>query len=217
MTNIERLTYSVFNWNNEEVDKTEISLDVANDTAKYIVHRALVAQRSHERRTIASTKIRSEVRGGGRKPWKQKGTGRARAGSNRSPLWRGGGVIFGPRNNINYTKKINQKENQIAIKTILFNKKDITTVVESFDDKFSSQPSTKTLLHALKQWHISVNKNVLIVCENKTTNLYLSIRNLQNVKLISCRSLNTVDLLNAQNIIMTSDSLPIIEKLYNEK
>lgn len=217
MTNIETINYSISNWNNEETSQASITLHVANETAKYVVHRALVSQRSKQRQTIASTKTRSEVRGGGRKPWKQKGTGRARAGSNRSPLWRGGGVIFGPKNTVNYTKKINQKENKLAIKTILFNKKSITKVVENFEEKFISKPSTKTFLEALQRWEVPNEKKVLVICENKTVNLYLSTRNLQNINLIDCRNLNTIELLNATTIILTSGSLPIIEKLYNEK
>nr|YP_009297515.1 ribosomal protein L4 [Erythrotrichia carnea]AOM66858.1 ribosomal protein L4 [Erythrotrichia carnea] len=217
MTNTETINYPVLNWQNEQTSQATITIDIASETAKYVVHRALVAQRFQKRRVIASTKIRSEVRGGGRKPWKQKGTGRARAGSNRSPLWRGGGVIFGPRNTINYVKKINQKENQLAIKTILFNKKNVTKVVENFEDKFEQSPSTKNIIKALEQWDVSKNQKVLIICNNKTINLYLSIRNLKNVDLINCRSLNTIDLLNAKSIIITSDSLPIIEELYNEK
>nr|YP_010337757.1 ribosomal protein L4 [Sahlingia subintegra]UNJ17342.1 ribosomal protein L4 [Sahlingia subintegra] len=217
MTSTETINYSVSNWNNDETGNQAITLNIANDTAKYIVHRALVAQRSHQRRIIASTKIRSEVRGGGRKPWKQKGTGRARAGSNRSPLWRGGGVIFGPRNTINYTKKINHKENRLALKTILFNKREVTKVVESFDEHFSSSPSTKTLLEALKRWGVSTKEKVLIICKNKTANLYLSVRNLENVNLVCYNSLNTVDLLNAKSLIITSDSLLSIQELYNDK
>nr|QUE29207.1 ribosomal protein L4 [Erythrotrichia welwitschii] len=217
MSNKETVSYAVLNWDNEEASKTTIELNVASETAKYVIHRALVAQRSQQRHVIASTKIRSEVRGGGRKPWKQKGTGRARAGSNRSPLWRGGGVIFGPRNAINYTRKINQKENKLAIRTLLLNKSNVTKIVESFEDKFALGPNTKSLLEALKRWDLSVDKRVLVICKNKTKNLYLSTRNLKNIDLISCRSLNTIDLLNAQSIIITSDSMPIIEKLYNEE
>nr|QUE29601.1 ribosomal protein L4 [Erythrotrichia foliiformis] len=217
MTTTETIQYSVLNWNNEKSSQATIKLNIADDTAKYVVHRALVKQRAQQRHVIASTKIRSEVRGGGRKPWKQKGTGRARAGSNRSPLWRGGGVIFGPRNSVNYTKKINQKENQLAIKTILFNKRDITKVVENFESQFAENPSTKKLLSALTKWETSGNEKILIICKNKTRNIYLSARNLQNITLINCNNLNAIDLLNAKNIIVTEDSLPIIEKVYNEK
>nr|QUE28652.1 ribosomal protein L4 [Porphyrostromium japonicum] len=217
MTNKETLSYSVLNWDNEEIGQESMDLSIASKNAKYIVHRALVAQRSQQRRVIASTKIRSEVRGGGRKPWKQKGTGRARAGSNRSPLWRGGGVIFGPRSNVNYSRKINQKENRLAIKTILCNKKDVTKVVTNFEGEFASSPSSNRLLQALLKWQLSAEQKVLIICNDKTMNLYLSARNLKNVDLISCRCLNTVDLLNARSLLITSDCLPIIEELYNEK
>nr|QUE28831.1 ribosomal protein L4 [Porphyropsis coccinea] len=214
MTGQQKIEYPVFNWNNEETGTENLLLTVANENASHIVHRALVAQRSQNRQNIASTKTRSEVRGGGRKPWKQKGTGRARAGSNRSPLWRGGGVIFGPSNLINYNKKINQKESQLALRTLLFNKRSKTTIVENFDQEFSI-PSTKKLLEAIVRWEINKKQKILIICNNKTNNVYLSTKNLHNVNIINSTSLNTIDLLNAQNLIMTVDSLKTIEKVYN--
>nr|YP_010337180.1 ribosomal protein L4 [Pseudoerythrocladia kornmannii]QUE28261.1 ribosomal protein L4 [Pseudoerythrocladia kornmannii]UNJ16765.1 ribosomal protein L4 [Pseudoerythrocladia kornmannii] len=215
MTCQQTIDYKVLNWSNEEIGEEQLTLNIAEKTANYVVHRALIAQRSQRRNNTASTKTRSEVRGGGRKPWKQKGTGRARAGSNRSPLWRGGGVIFGPRNTINYDKKINQKESQLAIRTVLFNKKTETTIVNSFESEFSI-PSTKNLLQAIKKWGISEKQKILIICKHKTSNLYLSTRNLQNVNIISCNSLNTIDLLNAQHLIITVDSLAAIKEVYND-
>jgi large subunit ribosomal protein L4 len=103
------LEYNVINVLDGQTSKTEsLALDIANENANYIVHRALEHQNVLSHQYTASTKTRSEVRGGGRKPWKQKGTGRARAGSNRSPLWKGGGVIFGPKPK-NVTHKLNKK------------------------------------------------------------------------------------------------------------
>nr|QUE29987.1 ribosomal protein L4 [Erythrocladia irregularis] len=215
MTGQQTIDYKVLNWNNETVGKEEITLNIAEKNANYIVHRALVAQRSKKRNNIASTKTRSEVRGGGRKPWKQKGTGRARAGSNRSPLWRGGGVIFGPKNTINYNKKINKRESQLALRTILFNKRDYTTVVENFEKEFD-KPNTKNLLNNIKKWGIDENKKILIICQNKSVNLYLSTRNMPKVNIISCKNLNTIDLLNAQHLIITVDSLHTIQEVYND-
>nr|AOM68098.2 ribosomal protein L4 [Rhodochaete parvula]ARO91296.1 50S ribosomal protein L4 [Rhodochaete parvula] len=214
MTSQQIIKYTIFDWNNKEIGSKEIKLKIADSTANYVVHRALVAQKASRRINIASTKTRSEVRGGGRKPWRQKGTGRARAGSKRSPLWRGGGVIFGPRNTVNYTKKINQKEIKLALQTLLFNRKNNTKVVENFDEQFQ-QPSTKLLLSAIKQWQIPTTTKTLIICTKKSHNSYLSTKNLKNIDMICCNNLNTVDLLNAKNLIITVDSISKIEEVYN--
>jgi large subunit ribosomal protein L4 len=112
----------VRNWQGEEVGQTTLDLKVASEkSAAGIVHRALVRQLANARQGNASTKTRAEVRGGGRKPWRQKGTGRARAGSIRSPLWRGGGVIFGPKPR-DYETKMNRKERRLALRTVLFSR-----------------------------------------------------------------------------------------------
>nr|YP_010336986.1 ribosomal protein L4 [Madagascaria erythrocladioides]QUE29019.1 ribosomal protein L4 [Madagascaria erythrocladioides]UNJ16571.1 ribosomal protein L4 [Madagascaria erythrocladioides] len=215
MTVLKTINYKVFNWKNEETTATQLNLQVAESTASYVVHRALVAQRATQRYGVASTKTRSEVRGGGRKPWKQKGTGRARAGSKRSPLWRGGGVIFGPRNTVNYSKKINQKEVKLALRTLLFNRKDNTKVVENFENEFE-KPNTRNLVAAIESWQISLSNKLLIICTNKTKNIYLSVRNIRNVDIVNYDNLNTVDLLNAHNLLITADSLPKIEEVYND-
>ena len=127
---IKTIEYSVldsFSPTNETLNTQSFSLDVA-DKAKYVVHRAVKTAKANNVQLTRSTKTRSEVRGGGRKPWKQKGTGRARAGSSRSPLWRGGGVIFGPKPKV-VTHKLNKKEFQLALRTLLFNKKEINKLI----------------------------------------------------------------------------------------
>ncbi len=107
----------VRNWQGESVGQATLDLKVASpENASHIVHRAVVRQLANARQGTACTKTRAEVRGGGRKPWRQKGTGRARAGSIRSPLWRGGGVIFGPKPR-DYSQKMNRKERQLALRT----------------------------------------------------------------------------------------------------
>nr|YP_010198443.1 ribosomal protein L4 [Gracilaria pachydermatica]UAD86859.1 ribosomal protein L4 [Gracilaria pachydermatica] len=180
----------------------------------YVLHRALTQQLIKNRN--AQTKTRSEVRGGGRKPWKQKGTGRARAGSNRSPLWRGGGVIFGPRTK-KQKKKINKKEKQLALRILLENKFKNTIITENFIDKLD-KPSTKTIVNNLKKYHLDTNikNNILIIVSSKSDNLYLSTRNLKNVELLNANHINILSLLKANQIIINKDALNIINKTYYE-
>ncbi len=122
------------NWQGEEVGQATLNLRVAKEeSAKHIVHRSLRLQMANNRQGTASTKTRSEVRGGGRKPWRQKGTGRARAGSIRSPLWRGGGVIFGPKPR-DYSHKMNRKEKRLALSTAFQSRsEDLTCLLYTSD------------------------------------------------------------------------------------
>nr|UAD88882.1 ribosomal protein L4 [Gracilariopsis chorda] len=193
-----------------------LQLNKHDDHDMYIIHRALIQQLHNCRQGNANTKTRSEVQGGGKKPWKQKGTGRARAGSIRSPLWKGGGVIFGPRT-IKYKKKINKKEKKLALRIMLYNKFKNTVVIEYITDNLQ-KPSTKFIIKTLKNYNLNVNKqkNILIIVRKKTYNLYLSTRNLQNVELIAANHLNIVSLLKADNILMTTDALDVIQNTYND-
>jgi large subunit ribosomal protein L4 len=111
----------------------ELTLDILDKSGNYVLHKDLLRHLNSKRQGTASTKTRSEVRGGGRKPWQQKGTGRARAGSNRSPLWKGGGVIFGPKPKA-VTLKLNKKERQLALQTLLYNKKNNVIVIEDLEN-----------------------------------------------------------------------------------
>nr|YP_009510885.1 ribosomal protein L4 [Gracilaria gracilis]AXI96558.1 ribosomal protein L4 [Gracilaria gracilis] len=180
----------------------------------YVLHRALT-QRLIKNRN-AHTKTRSEVRGGGRKPWKQKGTGRARAGSNRSPLWRGGGVIFGPRTQ-KHKNKINKKEKILALRILIDNKFKNTIVAEDFINKLQ-KPSTKSVINNLKKYNLDTNKknNILIIVSEKSDNLYLSTRNLKNVEILNAKHINIISLLKANQIIINKDALNIINKTYND-
>ena len=130
--------------------KHVLSLLVPESSGNYLVHKDIIRQLIKTKHSTSSTKTRSEVRGGGRKPWRQKGTGRARAGSNRSPLWRGGGVIFGPKPKV-VRYKSNRKERQLALKAILASKYSVMTrVINGFEDALEI-PSTKNFLHILKK------------------------------------------------------------------
>ncbi|KAI0556361.1 60S ribosomal protein L4 (chloroplast) [Gracilaria domingensis] len=190
----------------------EIRLCKQDSNNMYVLHRALKQQLIKKRN--AHTKTRSEVRGGGKKPWKQKGTGRARAGSNRSPLWKGGGVIFGPRTKQN-KNKINKKEKQLALRILIENKFKNTIITEDFIGKLK-EPSTKVIVNNLKKYNLdtNINNNILIIVSKKSDNLYLSTRNLKNVELLNANSINIISLLKANQIIINKDALNIINKTY---
>lgn len=204
---------AVKNWEGQEAGSATLELKVANEeTASHIVHRALVRQMHNSRQGTVSTKTRAEVSGGGRKPWRQKGTGRARAGSNRSPLWRGGGVTFGPKPR-DFSVKMNRKERRLALRTAFQGRVDDLIVVEAFADKFE-RPKTKELLEALGRWGADVEGKILLIISEKQELVYLSARNIENVKLITAANLNVHDLLVADQIVITSPALEAIQEVY---
>jgi large subunit ribosomal protein L4 len=205
----------VRSWQGEEVGQTTLELKVANeDNAPHIVHRALVRQMGNARQGTASTKTRAEVRGGGRKPWRQKGTGRARAGSNRSPLWRGGGVIFGPKPR-DYSTKMNRKERRLALRTAFYSRIEDLVVVEDFVDQLP-RPKTKELASAISRWGIPDGSKVLLVVSDRDETVYLSARNISYVKLISATNLNVHDVLVADQIVTTASALSKIQEVYSD-
>jgi large subunit ribosomal protein L4 len=205
----------VRNWQGEEVGETTLELRVANDeNASHIVHRALTRQMNNARQGNASTKTRSEVRGGGRKPWRQKGTGRARAGSIRSPLWRGGGVIFGPKPR-DFEVKMNKKERRLALRTAFQSRTEDIIVVEEFAEQFP-RPKSKDLLSAIARWGIEPDTKVLLILPEPQLNVYLSGRNIELVNVILASSLNVYDVLAADKIIVTSTAIAKIQEIYGE-
>ncbi|BAY61885.1 50S ribosomal protein L4/L1e [Calothrix brevissima NIES-22] len=204
----------VKNWQGEQVGETSFELRVAKEeTAAHIVHRALVRQQTNARQGTASTKTRSEVRGGGRKPWRQKGTGRARAGSIRSPLWRGGGVIFGPKPR-DYDLKMNRKERRLALRTAFVSRVDDLIVVEEFSEQLS-RPKTKELVAALARWGAAPENKTLLILSDIAENVNLSARNVENLKLIAADQLNVFDLLHADKIVVTASALAKIQEVYS--
>jgi len=205
----------VRNWQGEEVGETTLELRVAKEeNASHIVHRALTRQLNNARQGNACTKTRSEVRGGGRKPWRQKGTGRARAGSIRSPLWRGGGVIFGPKPR-DFEVKMNKKERRLALRTAFQSRTEDIIVVEEFAEQFP-RPKSKELLSAIARWGIDSNKKVLLILPEPQPNVYLSGRNIELVNVILATSLNVYDVLAADKIIVTSTAIAKIQEIYGE-
>jgi len=205
----------VRDWDGQEAGTASFDLRVAKEeNAAHIVHRALVRQLANARQGNASTKTRAEVSGGGRKPWRQKGTGRARAGSIRSPLWRGGGVSFGPKPR-DYSIKMNRKERRLALRTAFQSRAEDLIVVQEFSDKLP-RPKTKELAQALLGWGIEPESKVLMILAERSENVYLSARNMQNLRLISASNLNVFDLLAADRIIATTSALTTIQEVYGD-
>lgn len=206
----------VRNWEGQEVGQADLQLKVAKEeNASHIVHRAIVQQMANARQGNASSKTRSEVRGGGRKPWRQKGTGRARAGSIRSPLWRGGGVIFGPKPR-DFEVKMNRKEKRLALKTALMSRSEDLVVVEEFAEKLP-RPKTKELVAAISRWGIEPEAKILLLVPEKQETVYLSARNIPTLKMMAANQLNVYDLLWADKIVATSSALTKIQEVYGER
>lgn len=187
-----------------KLDKEVFGVEIKNHQ---LLKDAYLAYLANGRVSLARTKTRGQVRGGGRKPWRQKGTGRARFGSSRVPIWRGGGITFGPTGEENYSKKINQKAKRQAIKQALSladsNGKII--VIESFKPAGNKTKSAVQLLDK-----IGARKATLIVVANKTPELERSVSNIPRVKFVSAKYLNVFDALNADHIIVEKPALEVI-------
>ncbi len=182
-----------------------------------LVHQALVTQMANERQVLADTKDRSEVRGGGKKPWKQKGTGRARVGSSRSPIWRAGGVTFGPTNDRNFSKKINKKMKQKAL-LIALSDKIVNNNLVVLDTLQMEEFKTKKFNEILSAIETKVlnneRRNILIINESKDEKIRYSARNLKGVEIINLENINIVDLLKYKNLLLTEAAVKIIEERY---
>ena len=207
------IRYTPLTKNGEKLDSThELQLSILEESGNYLLHKDLLRHFSSKKQGTLSTKTRSEVRGGGRKPWRQKGTGRARAGSNRSPLWKGGGVIFGPKPKKVFLK-LNKKERRLALQTLLYNKKNNILILENLETELN-EPKTKTFLKICQDCGINLNQKLLVIVSKKTMPLKLATQNLQNVELISASNLNTLSLLKAKQIILTPLALNEIKEIY---
>nr|QUS63730.1 ribosomal protein L4 [Haslea silbo] len=207
------ITYTPLNINGEELNENhELKLNVIENSGNYLLHKDLLRHYSSQKQGTVSTKTRSEVRGGGRKPWRQKGTGRARAGSNRSPLWKGGGVIFGPKPKKTFLK-LNRKERQLALRTLLYNKKKNIITIANLEDEIN-EPKTKRFLKICQDCKINLDQKTLLIVSKKTIPLKLSTQNLKNLELISASNLNTLSLLKAKQIILTPLAINDIKEIY---
>lgn len=215
----QQLEFSVKNlYGQEEGIVITLNLKVQDEKSTYLIHRALMKQLIEHRQGNANTKTRNEVNGGGKKPWKQKGTGRARVGSSRSPLWKGGGVTFGPKKK-DFHLKLNKKEWRLGLQTLLFNKRESIIVIKDFNS-FDYVEKTQSFLAYLKDLSISnltvKKKNILIIADYKPKNLLSSIKNLKNIHVILANSLNIKSLLDSNCILISTKSLKIIEETYGK-
>lgn len=178
-----------------------------NDT---VIYDAIVLARASQRQGSHDTKTRAEVRGGGKKPWKQKGTGNARQGSIRSPQWRGGGIVFGPTPNVNYTKKQNKKERKLALKSML-SYKAINSDLLAIENLLISNNKTKSFLNIMKD--LKLDSSTLFVTNELTEELLLSTRNVKGVKVINYSELNVLDLASYDKLVATEEAIKKVEEV----
>lgn len=184
-----------------KLDKTVFGVEVKNHE---LLKQAYVAYLSNAREASAVTMTRGLISGGGRKPWKQKGTGRARFGSSRNPIWRGGGIVFGPTGEENYTKKLPTQTKRLAIRQALSlaSVAGKISIIEAIDLKDGKTTSAVKLLDKL-----GAVKNTVIVVETKTEDVIRATNNLKNVKVVQAKYVNVYDTLNADHIVITSKAL----------
>jgi len=202
----------VYNQEGKTVGNIELSAKVFGVKPNPgLIEQAITTILANRRQVVAHTKTKGEVRGGGRKPWKQKGTGRARHGSIRSPQWKGGGVIFGPRSNRNFSVKMNIVSKRQALLMSLSDKamSERVTIVDNLD---LTTTKTKAFVAMLKA--LSPQKKNLVVMPTTNMNVIKSSRNIPGVTIIRADSLNTYDVVNHQQLIVAQDALPVIEKTF---
>ena len=213
------LTLPVYNQKGEKIEEIELNPEIFG--VKFnpdLVHQVVVSYLANQRHPCAHTKTRAEVKGGGSKPWPQKGTGRARHGSIRSPLWVGGGVTFGPRKEKKYEKRIPKKMKRKALFCVLSQKlKDKEIFVLDKFESFEEKPKTKKMLEILKNIFKEKPKSLLLVLAKKQENVLLSARNLPKTKIILADSLNALDLLNFKYLLIEKEAFSVIEKTFLKK
>jgi large subunit ribosomal protein L4 len=205
----------VRDWQGKESGQASLLLKVAKETsAADLLQRAVVRQLANARQGTASTLTRAEVAGGGRKPYKQKGTGRARQGSIRTPLRPGGGVVFGPKPR-SYELGMNRKERRLALRTALMSRIADIVVVKGFGADLTS-PKTREITDALQRFGLEAEIKVLLVLDGASEAVKLSVRNLEKVKLIAADQLNVFDLLNANKLVLNEEAVAKIQEVYGD-
>lgn len=204
-----KVNLKVLNQAGEETGKVSVSAEVFGVTVnEQVMFDAVQVYQANMRQATAKTLNRSEVSGGGKKPWRQKGTGRARAGSTRSPLWRHGGVVFGPRGNQNFKLSMNKKAHSLAVKsalTVKANAKDIIVI----DSLSLNEVKTKTVVNLLTS--VNAKKKTLVVIDQDNDAFVMSARNIPGVIVTGTNNLSVYDILNSDSILFTSDSIKAVE------
>ncbi len=206
-------TLETLKWDGKKSGKVTLDLPVAKETSSAdLIHRAVLRQLANKRQGTASTLTRSEVRGGGRKPYKQKGTGRARQGSIRTPLRPGGGIIFGPKPR-SYNLDMNRKERRLALRTALMSRVSDMKAVEDFGSTLK-QPKTRDIINGLARLGIQKTEKVLVILDSPSDVIKKSINNIEKVKLIAADQLNVFDILNANKLVIGQSAIEKIQEVY---
>ncbi len=201
---------AVYNMQGKQVEELELNDSIFGvEVNEHLLHRAVVTQLANKRQGTQSALTRAEVRGGGAKPWRQKGTGRARQGSIRSPQWTGGGVVFAPKPR-DYSKKMNKKERRIALKSALTSKVNDQKFIV-VDELKLDEIKTKNMVNVLENLKV---KKALIVLNNDDQNVILSSRNIPTVKTAVTGTINVYDLLKYDVCVVTKDAIATIEEVY---
>lgn len=202
---------AMYNIKGEEVGEVELTDSIFNVPVRAdILHQVITMQRANKRRGTASTKTRAEVRGGGRKPWRQKGTGRARHGSIRSPLWTGGGVVFGPKPR-SYKYTLPKKVRRLALKSALSSKV-VGSDLLILDQLTIEMPKTKEMIGILN--NLNIEKKALIVTLNRDDNIEKSARNIPGITTTIVGNLNVYDILRHDKLVLTKEALDKVEEVY---
>ncbi|MBH1941218.1 50S ribosomal protein L4 [Mobilitalea sibirica] len=201
---------TVYNIEGKKVSTLELNDAVFGvEINEHLVHMAVVSQLANKRQGTQSAKTRAEVSGGGRKPWRQKGTGHARQGSTRSPQWKGGGVVFAPKPR-DYSFKMNKKEKALAIKSALTSRVNAEKIVVLDQINFD-EIKTKKMKAVLDNFKV---EKALIVLDKKDENVMLSARNLPKVRTVLTNSINVYDILKYDTLVLTKDAVAQIEEVY---
>ena len=201
---------SVLNMEGNEVEKLNLNDSIFGvEINEHLVHLAVVSQLANNRQGTQSAKTRSEVRGGGRKPWRQKGTGHARQGSIRAPQWTGGGVVFAPKPR-EYSKKLNKKERRLALKSALTSRVNENKFIVVDEFKFD-EVKTKNVANMLNNLNV---KKALVIMGDKNDNLILSARNIPGVKTALTSTINVYDILKYDTVVVSKEAVVNIEEVY---
>ncbi|MDD3184706.1 MAG: 50S ribosomal protein L4 [Anaerostipes sp.] len=203
-------TVSVLNMEGKEVEKLDLNDNIFGvEINEHLVHLAVVSQLANNRQGTQKAKTRSEVRGGGRKPWRQKGTGHARQGSIRAPQWAGGGVVFAPTPR-DYTKKLNKKERRLALKSALTSRVQADKFIVIDEFKFDDV-KTKNVQAMLNSLNV---KKALVVMGDKNNNLILGAKNIPGIKTSLTSTINVYDIMKYDTVVVSKDAVANIEEVY---
>lgn len=202
---------AVYNMLGAQVGEIELKDDVFGiEPNNAVMYEFVKMQLANKRQGTSSTKTRTEVRGGGKKPWRQKGTGRARVGSSRNPVWRGGGIAFGPKPR-DYSYKLPQKVRRLALKSALSSKA-LDNKIVVVDEFNFDQPKTKAMMQALEA--LKVGKKTLLVTADGNVNVVKSARNIEGVKPMRADFINVYDILKHDTLLMTKDAVAMVEEVF---